>query len=73
VKELVKRWYPGLNSTRPRKAGVHRAMDDVMESVTEMKFYREHVFVREVAVGVLPEVLPESADPPATERSPESS
>ena len=45
VKELVKRWYPALNSSRPRKAGAHRALDDVMESVAEMKFYREHVFV----------------------------
>ena len=47
VKELVKRWYPGLNSTRPRKTGAHRALDDVMESIAEMKFYREHVFVPE--------------------------
>jgi oligoribonuclease len=47
VKELVKRWYPELNSTRPRKTGAHRALDDVMESIAEMKFYREHVFVPE--------------------------
>ena len=45
VKELVKRWYPALNSSRPRKTGAHRALDDVMESVAEMKYYREHVFV----------------------------
>jgi oligoribonuclease len=45
VKELVKRWYPGLNNTRPRKAGAHRALDDVLESIAEMKFYRENVFV----------------------------
>jgi oligoribonuclease len=68
VKELVKRWYPGLNSSRPRKAGVHRAMDDVVESVAEMKFYRERVFVREVVA-----VVPESTDAAVTERSPESS
>ncbi len=59
VKELVKRWYPGLNNTRPRKAGAHRALDDVLESVAEMKFYREHVFVRVIT-------------PPVTEHSPES-
>lgn len=63
VKELVKRWYPAVNSGRPRKAGSHRAMDDVLESVAEMKFYRQHVFVPEV-------VLPAT---PATEHSPESS
>ena len=48
VKELVKRWYPGLNNTRPRKAGAHRALDDVLESIAEMKFYRDNVFVPEI-------------------------
>ncbi|MEO8265243.1 MAG: oligoribonuclease [Ilumatobacteraceae bacterium] len=62
VKELVKRWYPALNSSRPRKAGSHRALGDVMESVSEMKFYREHVFVHDIPPAG-----------PATERSPESS
>ena len=28
VKELVKRWYPALNSSRPRKTGAHRALDE---------------------------------------------
>lgn len=45
VKELVKRWYPALNNTRPRKVGAHRALDDIMESIAEMKYYRENVFV----------------------------
>ena len=53
IKELVKRWYPALNSGRPRKAGAHRALDDVIESIAEMKFYREHVFVPEVVVPIL--------------------
>ena len=61
VKELVKRWYPALNSGRPRKVGAHRALDDVMESVAEMKYYREHVFV------------PPADAPSPTESSPESS
>jgi oligoribonuclease len=45
VKELVRRWYPSLNSGRPYKAGTHRALDDIRESVAEMRFYRERVFV----------------------------
>lgn len=70
VKELVKRWYPALNSGRPRKAGSHRALDDVMESVAEMKFYREYVFVAQV---VLPPPVPmEPASKSSTESSPES-
>ena len=62
VKELVKRWYPSLIGTRPRKAESHRALDDIRESVSEMKFYREHVFVREVAPTAAPvtDRLPES-------------
>jgi oligoribonuclease len=44
IKELVKRWYPGLEIARPTKAGAHRALDDVIESIRELKFYRENVF-----------------------------
>lgn len=45
VKELVRRWYPGLTNGRPYKVGAHRALDDIRESVAELRFYREHVFV----------------------------
>jgi oligoribonuclease len=45
VKELVKRWYPSLNGARPFKVGTHRALDDIRESVSELRFYRERVFV----------------------------
>lgn len=45
VKELVKRWYPGVDSSRPRGQGSHRALDDIRESIREMAFYRDHVFV----------------------------
>ena len=45
VKELVKRWYPGLEHARPTNGGVtHRAMDDIRDSVAEMKYYRDRVF-----------------------------
>ena len=44
IKELVKRWYPGLEISRPTKAGAHRALDDVQESIRELKFYRDNVF-----------------------------
>ena len=51
VKELAKRWYPTLNHGRPYKAGTHRALDDIRESVTELRFYRERVFVAALANG----------------------
>ena len=49
IKELVKRWYPGVEITRPTKSGAHRALDDVRESIRELKFYRENVF-KEITV-----------------------
>jgi oligoribonuclease len=45
VKELVKRWYPSLDANRPRGQGSHRALDDIRESVKELVYYREHVFL----------------------------
>jgi oligoribonuclease len=45
VKELVKRWYRELDSAHPNKVGSHRALDDIRESVNELRFYRERVFV----------------------------
>lgn len=44
VKELVKRWYPDVASARPHGTGTHRALDDIRESVSELVYYREHVF-----------------------------
>jgi oligoribonuclease len=49
IKELAKRWYPGLEISRPTKSGAHRALDDVRESIRELKFYRENVF-KEITV-----------------------
>lgn len=44
IKELVDRWYP--ESLRPPdKKGTHLAMDDIRESVQELKWYRENVFI----------------------------
>jgi oligoribonuclease len=45
VKELAKRWYPAAGVSRPPKTGTHRALNDIRESVKELKFYRESFFV----------------------------
>ncbi|HUE58842.1 MAG TPA: oligoribonuclease, partial [Acidimicrobiales bacterium] len=44
VKELVRRWYPKVYSNAPKKQGSHRALDDIRESVEELRYYREMVF-----------------------------
>lgn len=43
IKELARRWYPGLASFG--KAETHRALDDIRESVAELRYYRSRVFV----------------------------
>ena len=44
IKELVYRWFQNILRRAPRKEEQHRAMDDVLESIAELKFYRENVF-----------------------------
>jgi oligoribonuclease len=44
VKELARRWYPETYAAAPRKAGGHRAMDDIRESVAELAYYRGALF-----------------------------
>jgi oligoribonuclease len=45
IKELAQRWYPKQYSGRPTKKGSHRAMDDLLESIEELKYYREALFL----------------------------
>lgn len=44
VKELARRWYPDAYANAPKKVGAHRAMDDVKESIAELKWWRATVF-----------------------------
>ena len=44
-KEVIKRWYPEEDEFK--KASSHRAMDDIKESVNELKFYREKLFIKD--------------------------
>lgn len=43
IKELVKRWQPEILDGFEKK-GVHLALDDIRESIEELRYYREHVF-----------------------------
>ena len=44
IKELASRWYPRAVAAAPPKAGGHRALDDIRESLAELAFYRTTVF-----------------------------
>ena len=46
VKELVRRWYP-TGPPPPEKKHAHLALDDIRESIDELRFYRQHYFVKE--------------------------
>lgn len=45
IKELTRRWYPSQLSRAPQKAVAHRALDDITESIKELRHYRENVFI----------------------------
>ncbi len=43
IKELVKRWY-GPENQAPVKKQMHKALEDILETIEELKFYRKTVF-----------------------------
>ncbi len=45
IKELARRWYPRAYYAAPSKRGNHRALADIQESIEELRYYREAVFV----------------------------
>ena len=45
IKELSRRWYPRVYFASPEKHGNHRALGDIRESIAELRYYREAVFV----------------------------
>ena len=45
IKELSRRWYPRAYIHSPAKDGGHRALADILESVRELAYYRQAVFV----------------------------
>jgi len=45
IKELARRWYPRAYFASPPKRGGHRALADITESIQELRYYRDTVFV----------------------------
>jgi oligoribonuclease len=45
LKELARRWYPASLAGAPKKARGHRALDDIRESLDELRYYRSALFV----------------------------
>lgn len=45
VKEIARRWYPRAYFASPEKNGNHRALGDIRESIAELRYYRDAIFV----------------------------
>lgn len=43
-KEMARRWYPEVFAQLPEKKSTHRALDDIRESIEELKWYRKNIF-----------------------------
>jgi len=77
IKELARRWYPRVYFVSPPKHGGHRALADVRESIQELRYYREAVFVpppgpdsvraRQIAARYATGTEPETREPDAQE------
>ena len=51
IKELARRWFPRAYFQAPTKRGNHRALADIQESIEELRYYREAVFVPQPRPG----------------------
>lgn len=45
IKELARRWYPRAYFASPEKKGNHRALGDIRDSIGELRYYRDAIFV----------------------------
>ena len=61
-KELCRRWYPAVYKHRPDKQETHRALDDIRESIEELRFYRTNMLLPEEPADAGPTTPPEPED-----------
>ena len=62
LKELALRWAPEVVEGAPKKESTHRALDDIRESVNELRWYREHLF-RDFGAKTVPSPAPPPVAP----------
>jgi oligoribonuclease len=46
IKELARRWYPKVYFNAPKKTGNHRALGDIKDSIEELRYYRNSIFIQ---------------------------
>lgn len=79
IKELAKRWYPRAYFNSPGKTGNHRALADIRESIQELRYYRQAIFVpppgpdsetaKAIAGATTGTPPPDRAEPPGETRA----
>jgi len=64
IKELARRWYPEDLKQYQKSVSAHRAMDDIKESLEELRYWRKRVFRAQTASAapVVPALEPAAAD-----------
>jgi oligoribonuclease len=63
IKELARRWYPQVIAKQPPKKDTHRALDDIRESIEELRYYRAHLFAAPpLPPAPVPTTPPSSSD-----------
>ena len=63
LKELARRWYPDSLPGAPKKARGHRALDDIRESLEELRYYRNALFHPAAAALTVADATGVAADP----------
>ena len=58
IKELGRRWFPEITSKLPAKKEGHRALDDIRESIDELRWYRQHLFIQPATRPSTPKLTP---------------
>src|SRR3569623_115972 len=58
IKELGRRWFPEITGKLPAKKETHRALDDIRESIDELRWYRQHLFVQPAPRPSSPKLTP---------------
>ncbi|MEU2349486.1 oligoribonuclease [Modestobacter sp. NPDC049651] len=80
IKELARRWFPRVYFAQPQKGLAHRALADIIESIRELAYYRQTLFVADpgpsgdqaqaaaadVVAAFAPTLAAGAATPPAT-------
>ena len=79
IKELCRRWYPRIYFGQPPKGLAHRALADIPESISELRYYRQTAFVAPPGpstsdiAAIAAEIGPPAADGESNNSAPEES